>query len=70
MVKILQDRRTHTLEIQNQILEKNNEDSKKMLSKKDEEISHLKSHNQNLEDQIKSRRMTKRHCIDVMSSFK
>ena len=37
--------------IQNQILEKN-EDFKKMLSENDEKISHLKSHNQNLEDKI------------------
>ena len=43
----------HTLEIQNQILEKNNEQFTKMLSDKDEKISHLESHNQNLEDLIK-----------------
>ena len=50
MVKIIQEQRNHTLEIQNQILEKHNEGFKKMLSNKDEQISHLKSHNQNLED--------------------
>ena len=53
LVKILLEQRNHTLEIQNQVLEKNNEGLRKMLSDKDEQISHLKSHNQNLEDQVK-----------------
>ena len=53
LVKILQGKRNHILEIQNQILKKNNEGFRKMLSDKDEQISHLKSHNQNLEDQNK-----------------
>ena len=53
LVKILQEQMKTTLEIQNQILEKNNEGLRKMLSDKDEEISKLKSHNQNLEDHIK-----------------
>ena len=34
-------------------MEKNNEGLRKMLSNKDEQISYLKSHHQNLEDQIK-----------------
>ena len=34
-------------------MEKNSEGCRKMLSNKDEQISHLKSHNQNWEDQIK-----------------
>ena len=38
---------------QNQKLEKANEDNEKMLSTKNEEISRLKNHNQNLEDKIK-----------------
>ena len=38
---------------QNQKLEKANEDIKKLLSTKNEEISRLKNHNQNLEDKIK-----------------
>ena len=53
LVKILQEQRKHTLEIQNQILEKNNECFIKMLSNKDEQIPHLKGHNQDLEDHIK-----------------
>ena len=53
LVKILQGQRNHTLEIQNQMLENNNEGLRKMLSGKDEKISHLQSHNQKLEDQIK-----------------
>ena len=53
LVKILQEQRNHTLKIQNQILEQNNEGFRKILSDNDEQISHLKSHNQNLEDQIK-----------------
>ena len=53
LVKIIQEQRNHTLEIQNQILEKNIEGFRKMLLDKDEKISYLKSHNQNLEDQIK-----------------
>ena len=39
----------HTLEYQNQGLEKVNEEFKRMLRDKDEKISHLKSHNQTLE---------------------
>ena len=38
LVKILQEQRNHTLEIQNQILEKNNEGFRKMLSNKDEKL--------------------------------
>ena len=34
-------------------IEKNNEDMKKMLSTKNEEISRLKNYNQDLEDKIK-----------------
>ena len=36
LVKILQEQRNHTLEFQNQMLEKNNEGLRKMLSDKDE----------------------------------
>ena len=50
LVKILQEQRNHTLKIQNQILEQNNEGFRKMLSDKDEQLSHFKSHNQNVED--------------------
>ena len=38
---------------QNQKLEKANEDIKKLLSTKNEEISRLKNHNQDLKDKIK-----------------
>ena len=38
LVKILQEQRNHTLEFQNQMLKKNNEGLKKMLSDKDEKI--------------------------------
>ena len=60
LVKIVQEQRNHTLEIQNQILEKNNECFIKMLSDKDEQISHLKCHNQNLEDPIKKSKNDKK----------
>ena len=49
LVKILQEQRNHTLENPKSNIGKNNEGFRKMLSDKDEQISHLKSHNQNLE---------------------
>ena len=60
MINIFKEQGSHTLETQNQIWEKNNEDFKKMLSEKDEKISHLKIHNQNLVDQIKKSKNDKK----------
>ena len=47
------EQENHRLKYQNQKLEKDNEDIKKMLSTKNEEIYRLKDHNQYLEDKIK-----------------
>ena len=69
LVKILQEQRNRTLEIQNQILEKNNEGLKKMLSDKDEQISQLKSHNQNL-DEIKKSKNDKKLSYKSENNFK
>ena len=43
----------HLSEDQNKKLEKANEDNKKLLSAKNEEISRFKNHNQDLKDIIK-----------------
>ena len=51
---------------QNQKLEKANEDIKKLLSAKNEEISRLKNHNQDLKDKIRSLKITKKHRIEVI----
>ena len=56
----------HQSKDQNKKLEKANEDIEKLLSAKNEEISRLKNHNQDLKDIIKkSSKITKNHCIEV-----
>ena len=56
--RLTSDNKEQTKEItclkdQNQRLKRANEEFKKILSDKDKEMSHLKSHNQNLEDNIR-----------------
>ena len=47
------EQENHCSKDQNQKLEKANEDIKKLLSTKNEKISRLKNHNQDLKDKIK-----------------
>ena len=53
----------HCPKDQNKKLEKANEDIKKLLSAKNEEISRLKNHNQDLKDKIKKFKIMKNHRI-------
>ena len=70
LVKILREQRNRTLEIQNQILEKNNEGFRKILSDRNEKISQLESHNQNLEDQIKKSKNDEKSLYRNDNDFK
>ena len=49
----LKKQENRSLDYQNRRLEKANEEFRKVLSNKDEKITRLKGHNQNLEDKIR-----------------
>ena len=69
-LKEWRDNENRRLWNQNRQLERTISDNKKNLSDQDKEISCLKIHNQNLEDEIRKSKMTTNHHMDVIMNWK